>query len=199
MIVDPEKSYTFSEVFELQASTADILAEWGYTYQSQKLDLWSYPINVEAIGQLQAKFYRRLPRIAFTSETARREFIVSDILAELLDHLDFQIEVEHGVTTKRLRGNIDYLLRGQRKLVVIEAKNDEMERGFRQLAVEMIAVVDDLGLNHLYGAVTTGEFWRFGLLDQDSQTITRDLDSFAVPTGLHELMGILAGLVADPM
>jgi len=69
-----------------------------------------------------------------------------------------------------------------------------MERGFSQLAVEMIAAADALNLEYLYGAVTTGEFWRFGLLDKTEKMITRDLDSFSAPTGIHDLMETLAWL-----
>lgn len=197
MILDASKSYTFSEIFELNASTVDILAELGYTYQTVQLALKRYPIPKEAVDQLQAKFYRRLPHIVFTSETSRREFIVSDILSELIDHIQLQIETEYTTANKRLRGNIDYLLRGSHQLLVIEAKNDEMERGFRQLAVELIATADQLKLNELYGAVTTGEFWRFGLFDRQQQIITRDLNAFAVPAGLHALLETLAGLTAS--
>lgn len=172
------------------------MAELGYIYQTKQLNLARQTVNPAAIEQSQAKFYRRLPHISFTSETARREFMISDILGELLDHQPCQIEVEYGAANQGLRGSIDYLLRGREQLVVIEVKHDEMERGFRQLAVELIATADQLDLSHLYGAVTTGEFWRFGLLNREASYIIRDLDSFSVPTGLPEVMAILAGLVS---
>ena len=54
MILDPEKSYTFSEIFELNAPTIDILAELGYAYRTQKLDLRRYPVdtNIHSLYQL---------------------------------------------------------------------------------------------------------------------------------------------------
>jgi hypothetical protein len=196
MILDPNKSYTFSEIFELTATIEEVLAEFGYSYHTEKLDLRQLPVDKETIDRLQAEFYRRLPHIVFRTETARREFIVSDILSELIDHVPLKIEPEYPTITKRLRGTIDYLLHGAQRVIIIEAKNDEMERGFRQLAVELIAVAEHLRLNQLYGAVTTGEIWRFGLLDRDKQRLTRDLNSFSVPTGLHDLVDVLAGLTS---
>ncbi|MDB9535014.1 hypothetical protein PN451_03980 [Dolichospermum planctonicum CS-1226] len=38
-----------------------------------------------------------------------------------------------------LKGNLDYLLRSRESLLVIEAKNNDLARGFTQLAVELIA------------------------------------------------------------
>jgi len=68
-------------------------------------------------------------------------------------------------------------LEADRPFVVSFAKNDEMERGFRQLAVELIAAADYLELDRLYGVVTTGAIWKFGFLDRDEHTITRDIDT----------------------
>ncbi|MEM7130922.1 MAG: hypothetical protein AAF702_31665 [Chloroflexota bacterium] len=200
MILQEDRQYTFAEIFELNTSISSLLAELGYRFGTEKLDLPRQTLKSEATAELQAKFYRRLPRISFSSETARREFMISDILSELLDYSEFQIEVEYSAANQRLHGNIDYLLQGieesTNRVVVIEAKNDEMERGFQQLAVELIATADQLELNQLYGAVTTGEFWRFGKLNREMKEIIRDLDSFSVPTGLHDVMEILAGLTS---
>jgi len=195
MILKPDKQYTFPEIFELNVTIADLLNELGYAYCTQRLDLARSPIPSEIVQQLQDKFYRRSPNISFNSEAARREFIISQILWELVDHAQLYIEVEYKTGNERLRGNLDYLLRGEHHYIIIEAKNDEMERGFRQLAVELIAAADHLKLDKLYGAVTTGEFWRFGLLDREKGTITRDINSFTIPAGLAELMETLAGLI----
>ena len=96
-----------------------------------------------------------------------------------------------------LRPDRQYLLRGEQQCVVIEAKNDEMERGFRQLAVEMIAASEHLKQDRLYGAVTTGRMWTFGLLDRNEWTITQDIDGFTVPAGVGDLVNTLAGLIVS--
>ncbi len=64
MILQPDKSDTFSEIFELNAPTDDLLAELGYTYQTKQLNLARQTVNPAAVEQLQAKFYRRLPQVA---------------------------------------------------------------------------------------------------------------------------------------
>jgi hypothetical protein len=39
-----------------------------------------------------------------------------------------------------LRGNLDYYLQGAHNIVVIEAKQADLTKGFTQLAVELIAL-----------------------------------------------------------
>jgi len=197
MILKPDRQYTFSEIFKLDADIDDLLNELGYTYRTQKLDLVPYPIPSEVAQDLQEEFYRYWPKISFKSEIARREFIISDILKALLDHVEFRIEPQYKITSERLRGSVDYLLRGERQCVVIEAKNDEMERGFRQLAVELIAASEHLKQDRLYGAVTTGRMWTFGFLDRNECTITQDIDIFTAPVGVGDLMNTLAGLIVS--
>ena len=49
-----------------------------------------------------------------------------------------------------LKGNLDYLLRNETGLIVVEAKTDDLTRGFTQLAVEMIALALAEELSLLY-------------------------------------------------
>jgi hypothetical protein len=95
-----------------------------------------------------------------------------------------------------LEGNLDYLLRGANSLIVIEAKQDDMTRGFTQLAVEMIALslVNDSS-SMIYGAVTMGTLWTFGFLEESSKTIFQDILSYRVPSDLEELVSILVGIL----
>jgi len=78
---------------------------------------------------------------------------------------------------------------------VIEAKQDDLSRGFTQLAAEMIALAVAEDLDVLYGAVTIGEVWRFGKLEQASQTITQDILLYSVPSQLDQLLRILVGII----
>lgn len=59
-----------------------------------------------------------------------------------------------------------------------------------QLAVELIALDQwtDSPSDHLYGAVSTGEIWRFGILERTAKRITQDLNLFRVPADLEELL-----------
>jgi hypothetical protein len=94
-----------------------------------------------------------------------------------------------------LKGNLDYLLRSQTSLTVIEAKRDDLTRGFTQLAVELIALAEVEAQDILYGAVTIGEAWRFGKLDKTQALITQDLGLYKVPDELETLMAILVGIL----
>ena len=72
-----------------------------------------------------------------------------------------------------------------------------MTRGFTQLAAEMIAV--DIGTDKesafIYGAVSVGDIWRFGVLDRAAKKIVQDVAIFAVPDGLSDLLSVLIGIM----
>ncbi len=54
-------------------------------------------------------------------------------------------------------------MRRENILVVVEAKNDDLSRGFTQLAAELRALAQAEDQDILYGgAVTIGDAWRFG-------------------------------------
>ncbi|HEY9652275.1 MAG TPA: hypothetical protein V6C95_16570 [Coleofasciculaceae cyanobacterium] len=75
-------------------------------------------------------------------------------------------------------------MRSTNNLLVIEAKNDDLTRGFTQLAVELIALSYIEEQNVFYGAVTRGNVWRFGKLDCSQQEMTQDINLFKVPDDL---------------
>jgi len=152
------------------------------------------------LSRLQKAITQRLPRVSLGTEMARREFYVSPILFELLDRFDFRMDIEYVVNaSNRLKGSVDYLLQSAHNLMIIEAKNADMERGFTQLAIEMIAVSEYLAdvPEPIYGAVTTGDLWRFGILTPSESLIRKDVNSFLIPQHLDELATVLAGILAN--
>ena len=80
---------------------------------------------------------------------------------------------------------------------MIEAKRDNLENGFTQLAAELIALdqwtTSDRPI--LYGAVTTGNDWRFGMFNRSTRCVTQDLKLYRVPEELGQLVSILVGLI----
>ncbi|MEQ8465271.1 MAG: hypothetical protein RIC07_17055 [Coleofasciculus sp. E1-EBD-02] len=79
--------------------------------------------------------------VSLSNEKARRETLVSPILLEVICYCQCQMRIEYPLTINNwLKGNLDYLLLSRNNLVVIEAKNDDLTRGFTQLAVELIAL-----------------------------------------------------------
>ena len=98
---------------------------------------------------------------------------------------------------ERLQGSLDYYISQGKELLVIEAKQADLSRGFTQLAVELIALDQwtESETPILYGAVTTGEDWRFGTYHRQSQQITEDLKLYRVPEEITRLVSILAGIL----
>jgi hypothetical protein len=47
----------------------------------------------------------------------------------------------------------------------------------------------------LYGAITVGDLWRFGVLQRQQKAIYKDIDSFRVPLDLEDLFKILLGIL----
>ena len=196
-ILKPDKSYTFGDYFELNYPTEEIVAEFGYQYSLTRLTLPVGQILTD-LNRLKEAFYRKLPHIALTSETARREVLVAPVLLELLDYLVLKIDIEYPVyVNERLKGNLDYLVRATDALIVVEAKKADMEKGFTQLAVELIAMdqYNATASDRLYGAVTIGDLWRFGVLLRQEKFIYKDIEAFRVPADLEALFGVLVGIL----
>ncbi len=87
------------------------------------------------------------------------------------------------------------MLRSKNDLLVIEAKNDDLTRGFTQLAVELIALSHVEEQDILYGAVTIGDVWRFGRLDRNQRTIVQDINLFKIPDDLENLASVVVGIL----
>lgn len=196
-ILTQGRGYSFSDYFELSHSTKDIVAEFGYSYELTKLPLPRDTFS-RTLDRLREMFYRKLPHISLTSEAAKREMLIAPIILELLDYVDLDVDIEYPVyVNERLKGSIDYFIRSAQDFLIVEAKKSDLERGFSQLAVELIAVAQyrEEQRERIYGAVTVGDLWRFGMLDRDKKKIFRDIDSFRVPMDMDELFQVLLGIL----
>jgi hypothetical protein len=197
-ILSANTSYSFSDYFKWVDYLEDILAYFSYSFHKQLYQLPRYPDELASLPLLKARLEKNLPYISLTNEAAKREFLIAPLLMELIDHTQARIKVEFPLTLNdQLKGTLDYYLQAQNNLLVIEAKNSDLERGFVQLAVELIALDQwtDSPASHLYGAVSTGEIWRFGILERVTKHITQDLNLFRVPADLEELMRSLVAIL----
>jgi len=195
-ILQEGRKYTFRDYFELKYPTDEILMELGYEYSLAPLALPRG--KVETFETLKMAMLKRLPHVSLNSEAARREFYLSPFMWDLLDRLPFRVNIEYSIeVNERLRGVIDYLLRSTQNLIVIEAKLGDMERGFTQLAVELIAVSQSLSdaPNYLYGAVTMGDVWRFGMLDVSEKIVYKDVEQFLMPQHIDEIASVIVGIL----
>lgn len=195
-ILQEDQSYTFHSYFEMSHEVDQILAEFGYTFKVSRLTLpRSEPIP-QQLAQLKQDLEETLPLTRLSSETARREALVAPILFAIARWCQCQIRVEYPLQVNDwLKGTLDYLLQSPKSLIVVEAKRDDLERGFKQLAVELIAMAEVEEQAILYGAVTIGEAWRFGKLDRDQQQITQDINLYVVPDRLETVVSILLGVL----
>ena len=75
----------------------------------------------------------------------------------------------------------------------------DLDRGFTQLAIERIALdkVFDQTNALLYGIVTLGDVWQFGVLDRNFHLIKKDLNAYPLLSSLETLCSILIGIL-DP-
>lgn len=233
MVLQEGTTYTFSQVLELNLETEEILADLGYRYRSAPLSLQSVEETPFApqVELMRAQMRERLPFVPMTNEAAARAFYVTPLLLATLDRVRFKMNVEHAVSGGRLRGTVDFLLRGRHDLVVAGVMNEVLERGFRKLAVQMVALSEQMAMptvepvhprrarkahrtgparggaggvevgkgvrTQIYGLLTAGPIWQFGLLERGQKRVTKDTEAFQLPRDAGKLVGILAGLLGE--
>jgi hypothetical protein len=184
-ILETDRLYLFSQFTEFSQPPDEILAELGYQLRIESLVLpRTDPVDYNS---LQKSLERRIQLTPLTSEQARRETLVAPVLFEVVERLNLKLNIEYPLVGKRAKGTLDYLIRSQTTLLVVEAKRDDLTRGFMQLAMEMIE------LGNCYGAITTGNIWQFAHLND--RLITQDLNLYRVPGDLSELLSILTGIL----
>ena len=193
-ILKLDESYTFLKYFELAFDIEDILADLGCQFDRANLVLPTIDLALD-LRELQEQLSDGIQYVSITSEQARREFLIAPVIRTVCRQTKQQVKVEYPITVSQwLKGTLDYYFRD---LLVIEAKRDNLENGFTQLAAELIALdqwtTSDRPI--LYGAVTTGNDWRFGMFNRSTRCITQDLKLYRVPEELGQLVSILVGLI----
>lgn len=202
-IIQPGQSYTFADYFKLNFAPQDILGYFQVSLQRGLLSLPRYSGHLDRLADLAMRIQESLPRLSLTSEMARREFLIAPVLVDVLHYTQATLNVEYPVAVShQLKGSLDYLLQNHQTFLVIEAKNEDLERGFVQLAIELIALEQWVEAQQpiLYGAISTGTIWQFGCFNRQSRQISQDLNLYRVPADLEELLRILVGILnIDPI
>ncbi len=168
---------------------------------------------------LDPAFIRRLQEdsnmaLRVSTEKARSEFIIAPILAEarrmsrrkfgLFSGVDFD-----GDASQELAGACDWIItRSSRQLfietpvfMVVQAKNEDMKRGYAQCIAEMLAAQtfnarEGTPVEVVYGAVTIGDRWKF--LRLQNAHVQIDATDYYI-TDIAKIMGILLHLAAPEM
>ncbi len=195
------KKYTFTDYFNFNCEPKEIAAALEYDFQVRKLTLphVDYP-EPEEIARLRQVLNEGLPKIGMGSEMAKREFLIAPVLFAVIRYADVEMDVEYPIQVDdRLSGSLDYLLRAAREMVVIEAKRGDPDHGFNQLIAEMVALDqaedEEIRSDQIYGAVSIGSLWQFGILHRAKKKIERDVQIYSVPNDLESLFGVLLGIL----
>ena len=194
-ILDPTASYSFSQYSTLPFDTADILAEFGVAFQSASLQLpEQQPLDPTPLTD---ELVENLALVDPISEIARRESLIFPVLKTVCKFIQSPLKIEYSIrVSNQLKGNVDYFIPTPQNLVIIEAKNADLGKGFTQLAVELIALDQWINASgdYLYGAITTGETWKFGLFHRQQKLIQKDINTYGVPNDLAKVLAILFGI-----
>ncbi|KAB8331361.1 hypothetical protein SD80_022790 [Scytonema tolypothrichoides VB-61278] len=203
-ILDSNQSYTFSRYFELGFEASELAQEFGYSLTRKILNLPQFPDELDRLEELRARIEEVLPFVPLTNELARREILISRVVTELIHYTQAELRIEYSLKVSNwLQGNLDYLLRvnSGNKLLVIEAKYEDLTRGFTQLVAELVALdqwsaattVDQQPI--LIGVVSTGTIWQFGRLDRNTKHFEQGINSYRVPEDLEQVMRILVAVL----
>lgn len=197
------KPRTFQDYFKLNLPADEISALLGYKYSRRKLDLatkceQTITVNADRINNLLERLEEGLQHVGMQSEMARREFLIAPVLLEVIHYTNARVYIEYTVkASDSLQGSLDYLLKTEEQLLVVEAKNGDLQRGFHQLMAELAAL--DLkkttSANQLYGIVSMGDGWQFGILDRQNKVIIQDAEFYSVPMNTELLIRIMIGIL----
>lgn len=196
-VLNPDETYTFSKYFELPFDITDILADLDCRADRAPLTLPHYTGNLDRLPDLHEQIQDGIKYVGITSEQARREFLIAPIIRHVCRQTQQRVRVEYPVAVSSwLRGTFDYYFQAN-NLLIIEAKRENLDNGFTQLAAELIALDQWAETENpiFYGAVTTGESWRFGIFHRKDRQIIEDLKLYRVPEELETLLRILIGIL----
>ncbi len=197
-IIDFNRSYTFSNYFDLPYEPEDILAEFEYSLVRSRISFPRTSQELKRLSILKEQIEESRPLISLTSEMARREFLIAPILLEVARVASAKLSSEYPmVVTDQLKGSLDYFLRSEGQLLIVEANIADLDRGFTQLAVELIALEQwtDFSDRVLQGVVSNGTTWIFGQLDRTKKQVTQDIEFYTVPANLEDLLRILVAIL----
>ena len=170
-------------------------------------NLFAAAPEIEISAHLQAMLSggKRLA-VAINTEKARSEFIIAPLLMEawticqekhsLFSGIEFKVAPEEGLSERCdfvISASPDMMFLTAPILTIVEAKNDDIPRGFAQCGAEMIAAArfsKEQGriFPTVYGCVTTGTEWRF--LRLDDAIITIDTEDYLIANPA-KILGIL--------
>jgi len=198
-ILNVKESYTFRNYFEMRFPVAEILQDLGVSFKKTNLNFPLASISETArLLELRQRLEEAVLRVNLTSESARKQVLIAPILLEVAHITESSINIEYPIEVNQyLRGDLDYFVKSKNNVLIVEAKQADLTRGFTQLAVELIALDGWIESDEsiLYGAVTTGDIWQFGSYNREEKKIYQDLMLHRIPTDIQALFQILVDIL----
>ncbi|MEI7868262.1 MAG: hypothetical protein WCI11_10245 [Candidatus Methylumidiphilus sp.] len=170
-------------------------------------DLFSNINEIQISELLSATLKYNVPlAMAVGTEKARSELIIANILLEVRKTLNNQISLFSGVIfdvdkERGLAGFCDFIISQSPEqfylsapiITVVEAKNENIVGGLGQCIAEMYAAnlfneKEGLQLPAVFGAVTTGNAWKF--LKLENNTVYVDIQDYYIDN-VNKIIGIL--------
>ena len=145
--------------------------------------------------------------MAIHTEKARSEMLITPVLLDLWRQAQAQISLFSGTEftvdeARGLTGYCDYILSRSKEqltinapvVMIVEAKNENIKGGLGQCVAEMIAAQlfnerEGNAIDTIYGAVTTGEIWKF--LQLVGAVASIDLSDYYLVRDVPKILGIL--------
>ena len=145
--------------------------------------------------------------IAINTEKARSELLITPVLLDIWRQAQSQISLFSGTEftvdeARGLTGYCDYILSRSKEqltvnapvVMIVEAKNENIKGGLGQCVAEMIAAQifnegEGNAVEVIYGAVTTGEIWKF--LKLVGAVASIDLSDYYIVRDVPKILGIL--------
>jgi len=176
-------------------------------------DLFSTINEIEVSDYLKTTLTYNVPlALAISTEKARSELVISNVLIELKKILNDQIGLFSGINLdidkeRDLYGFCDYIISKSSEqyylsspiVTIVEAKNEQITSGLGQCIAEMIASKmfnekEGNVVEKIYGVVTTGNIWKF--LRYNENTAYIDKPEYHI-TNVNKIMGIFVKMIHE--
>lgn len=178
---------------------------------SENIDLFAEVPEVEPSEILKVFLKENTPlALDINTEKARSEMIIAPILLEVRRQVNYRIGLFSGsefnvAPEKGLNGICDFLISLSSEnlfikspiVALVEAKKEDIKSGLGQCVAEMLAAQlfnqqENNPIPVIYGAVTSGNIWRF--LKLENQTVYIDTVEYYI-NQIGKILGILVNAV----
>lgn len=179
---------------------------------SENIDLFAEVPEVEPSEILKVFLKENTPlALDINTEKARSEMIIAPILLEVRRQVNYRIGLFSGsefnvAPEKGLNGICDFLISLSSEnlfikspiVALVEAKKEDIKSGLGQCVAEMLAAQlfnqqENNPIPVIYGAVTSGNIWRF--LKLENQTVYIDTVEYYI-NQIGKILGILVNAVS---